>query len=198
MRYDEDSLVARLAALHGCGPAAFAAACAERLTHIYHRAHALTGRGDPAGLDAALSALWMDLESRADVDLAGHLATAESLVPDDEEDDRVDEYTFAAHAAAAVAYAIRSRLSSHPREAAWAARQVYEALDFRIVTRDDIDLNAPGAEDRIAEDPLIQAELARQARDLETLAASGPDLGGATLAAIRGSARRIADEVFDL
>lgn len=93
---------------------------------------------------------------------------AEEQVPY-EDDSWVDECAFAQHAAAAVAYAIRCRLTGDVQEAGWAARQVYEALDLWVTTRDDIDLNAAGAEERIAADPLVQAELTRQRREIETV-----------------------------
>ncbi len=65
---------------------------------------------------------------------------------------------------------IRDLLStSDAQEAGWAARQVYEALDLWVTTRDNIDVDAVGADDRIVAHPLIQAELSRQRREIEEL-----------------------------
>jgi hypothetical protein len=53
--------------------------------------------------------------------------------------------------------------------AAWAARQAYEAYDTYLGGFDD----AYDYEGSIDAHPLVQAELARQARDLDDLAAPG-------------------------
>jgi hypothetical protein len=42
-------------------------------------------------------------------------------------------------------------------------------LDDFVINRNDIDTNVPGLEARVVADPLMQAELARQQRDLEQL-----------------------------
>ncbi|GAC1477129.1 MAG: hypothetical protein NVS1B16_08040 [Pseudarthrobacter sp.] len=97
---------------------------------------------------------------------------AEALVPL-EDDSWMDESALAEHAAGAVAYAIRSWLTGDAQEACWAARQIYEALDFWVTTRDNLDLNAKGAEAWIMTHPLIQEELARQCQDLEELRMAG-------------------------
>lgn len=194
LRYDEPALVERLTRLAPRARAVFAAACAERMLPAYRWVQRRTGRGDPDRLSEALSALWRDLEEGG-VDLKAHLDEAHALVPEEDED-WIDECTYAEHAAAAVAYAIRAQLTEDPQEAAWAARQVYEALDFRVTTRDDIDLNAPGAEQRIVGDPLIQQELTRQQRDLEALSRRA-DEPTAVAALIRQQAEQAAPEVFD-
>ncbi len=51
----------------------------------------------------------------------------------------------------------------------YSAEQAYEALDHFVINRDNVNLNALGAERRIVADPLIQAELARQIRDIDEL-----------------------------
>lgn len=148
--------------------AAFAAACAERLLAAYRWFHERTGQGDPDALEDALEALWTDLIGGRSTDLELQQRVAEGLVPS-EDDSWMPESAFAQHAAAAVAYAIGSRLRDDAEQAAWAARQVYDALDLWIITRDDLDLNVAGVEERIASDPLVQKELARQRRDIEQL-----------------------------
>jgi uncharacterized protein YjaG (DUF416 family) len=171
LRYDEARLVQDLSRLSPEARAAFAATCAERMLPIYRWFHERTGRGDPAALEGALAHLWADLGGGESSGLEIERGVAEGLVPD-EDDSWVDECAFAQHAAASVAYAIRSRLEGDGQEAGWAARQVYEAIDLWVTTRDNVDVNAVGVEDRIVEDPLIQAELARQKRDIEALVAS--------------------------
>jgi hypothetical protein len=49
------------------------------------------------------------------------------------------------------------------------AEQVYNALDQFVINRENIVMWQPGAEERILAHPLIQAELARQRRDIEEL-----------------------------
>lgn len=73
-------------------------------------------------------------------------------------------------AAGAVAYALRCRLTGLSQEAVWAARRAYDAADTVASARyDDAGMNAPGIEDSIAADDLIQQELGRQEDDLRSL-----------------------------
>src|SRR5262249_15111322 len=72
-------------------------------------------------------------------------------------------------AASAVVYALRCWKTGSAQDAAWAARRAYEALDTAVIERSGADMNAPGAEASVLSDPLIQAELARQMRDVEEL-----------------------------
>lgn len=197
LAYNEDRLIEELSKLAPAARALFAAACAERMLPIYRWFHQRTGRGDPDALASALTELWDDLEGNPSLNLQSHQQVAEDLVPY-EDDSWVDECAFAQHTAAAIAYAIRSRLTGEAQEAAWAARQIYEALDFRVTTRDDVDLNVAGVEEQVAADPLIQAELNRQRRDLRTLRGVSSDEVVALGSRIRQTARSEATDVFDL
>lgn len=176
LRYDEPALLGALSNLVPAARSVFAAACAERLIPVYRWFHDRTGRGDPDLLGDALERLWSQLEGSVSVDLKSQIEVAEGLVPF-EDDSWVDECAYAQNTAAAAAYALRSYLSGDAQDAAWSARQVYEALDLWVATRDNVDFNAPGGERFIAEDPLVQAELARQRRCVESLAdVSGDEL----------------------
>lgn len=192
LRYDEALLVANLRTLRETGRAIFAASCAERMLPVYWWFHERTGgRGNPTALESALGALWDSLLGTVEaVTLEEHRNVAEELVPY-EDDSWVEECAFAQHAAATVAYAIRCRLSGNAEEAGWAARQVYEAIDLWVADRDDVDFNAPGAEVRIATDPLIQAELKRQRDDIEEIGGVSDNLveGAPLVVRIRGRAR---------
>ena len=81
-------------------------------------------------------------------------------------------------AAAATAYAFRCRKSGNSHEAPWSARRAFEALDRYVSEIDNIDWSVPDPKlreltlTRILSHPLVQAELARQRRDLEELADS--------------------------
>ncbi len=161
--------------------ALFAAGCAERLFALYEHA----GQGDPERLRAALDAAW-DGD-----DVARWQAVAEELVPA-EDDDWVLATAYAENAATAVAYALRTRATDAPQEAVWAARQVYEAADFAAQRQlEELDLNAPGAEDRLADLPVVQEALAGIAEDLAAALANTPaaELKRASRA---GSARLLA------
>jgi hypothetical protein len=77
-------------------------------------------------------------------------------------------------AAMSALYARECARAGSPREAEWAARQVYDALDFWIAEHDDLDFNDPSAEAAVRADPLVQRELHRQQRDLGDLARVSP------------------------
>jgi hypothetical protein len=121
------------------------------------------------------------------------------LVPS--EDDGWDEETqpYAEDAAAALAYAVRARLSGSAQDASWAARRVYEAIDHYVTATSGLSVNSPEAEVKILSDARIQAELARQTRDLEELAElSKRAAGNEDLREKRGRSEREADNFFDI
>ncbi len=60
------------------------------------------------------------------------------------------------------------------RRRTWAAECAYDACDRIIQNGPGHDPSAPGAEEAALRDPLVQAELSRQRRDLEELL-RGPD-----------------------
>jgi hypothetical protein len=131
--------VERLAAAPSRARARFAAACAERLFGLYE--------DPPERLRAALDAAW------AGEDVVRWQAVAESLVPDDD--------PYGENAAAAVAYALRTWATDDPQEAAWAARQIYDAADYAAQRQlEELDLSAPDAEDQLADRPVVQEALA--------------------------------------
>lgn len=200
LRYDEARLIKALAEISSVARAVFAAACAERMLPVYRWFHGRTGRGEPVALERALADLWVALESgcQSPESLHQHQIAVEELVPN-EDDSWVDECAYAENAAAAVAYAIRAWLTGSPQEAAWAARQAYDALDYRITNRDNVDLNASGVREQIEADPLIQEELARQRRDLEVLGRTPGSSGAFEEAAtqLRERARIDGKAVFD-
>jgi hypothetical protein len=68
-----------------------------------------------------------------------------------------------------VVYALRAKLAGEAQEATWAARVAYEALDNFVINTEHIDTNKSGEEQHVLAHPLVQAELARQQRDLDEL-----------------------------
>lgn len=95
-----------------------------------------------------------------------------------------------------VAYALRARLSGDAQEVAWSARVAYEALDHFVINRENVDTNIPGEEQRVLSHPLVQAEFARQRRDLDELLCTPPHQVKLTINRVRDRARVEAAEFF--
>jgi uncharacterized protein YjaG (DUF416 family) len=177
LRFDEEELTQQLERLPPPFRTAFAAAVAERLLPAYASFAHQTGQGDPTELAAILQRLWLNLEgSQTSAEQDHNIALCMSSVPQESSGTWVPEQAYAEDAAAALAYALRSRKDGQAQEAAWAARRAYEALDHFIVEQEGIDTNEAGAETRVLSHPLVQAELLRQQRDLGELAANQQNL----------------------
>ena len=170
-RYDEDSCFRQLEHLPRALCAVFAAACAERLFPAYVLFEKQSGRGNSKDLSVILERLWSDLQgnSMTSRDMDASIEKCMSLIPREDEGPWIEQQAAAEDAGAALAYALRCRKTGESQEAAWAARCCYETLDHFIVNRDDIDINDAGATEAVTADPLVQAELARQQRDLDDL-----------------------------
>jgi uncharacterized protein YjaG (DUF416 family) len=168
--FNETELVKSIDQLPRLARVVFAAACAERMMPAYERFSAQTHRGDPQNLKQILARLWDDLAgnrmSATEVD--ANINACMQLIPQDD-GPWVLEQAAAEDGAAASTYALRCRRSGLAQEAAWAARCAYDALDEYVINRDNIDINATGAEAQVRSDPLVQAELTRQRRDLDEL-----------------------------
>jgi uncharacterized protein YjaG (DUF416 family) len=171
--YDEAANVRRLAQLPAPLRVAFALLSGMRILPRYRCFHAATGRGDPASLEAIAERLWGDVlgDRMSNDEIKSTADSCLALVPSEE--DGWDEATqpFAEDAAAAVAYAVRSRLTGEPQEGAWAARRAYETVERYVVATTGLSLDDPEDELTVLSHPLVQAELARQQRDLEDLTA---------------------------
>jgi uncharacterized protein YjaG (DUF416 family) len=176
LTFDQPALLARLERLKPPYRVCFAVSCAERLLPAYIQYHDVTGQGNPDVLWAALERLRADLsgDELSSHELRGLIAQCEALVPG-EEDPWNDWSGLAQNAAAAVAYALRSRLTGLAQEAAWAAVQAYEAADLVATSGLNADFNIPGIEDVIEATDVIQQELALQARDLQDLESKDHD-----------------------
>lgn len=169
--YNEELLVAELGRLTALLRAVFAAACAERLMPAYDEFSRQTDRGNPAKLSAILSRLWEDLEGNemSPPQLQQNIDSCMELIPQEDDGPWVPAQAAAEDAAGALAYALRCRQSGDAQEAAWAARRAYEAVDHFVVNREGIDVNEAGSERAVLTDPIVQAELSRQRRDLNEL-----------------------------
>jgi uncharacterized protein YjaG (DUF416 family) len=149
----------------------FAATVAERLLPAYVNFAHKSGRGDPEMLTEILERLWQDIQgAQMDADeLQQNIDLAIELIPREDDTPWMPDQSWADDAVAAVTYALRSRQNGKSQESAWAARRAYEALDHFVVSREDIDPNIVGAEERVLSNPLVQDELMRQQRDLREL-----------------------------
>jgi uncharacterized protein YjaG (DUF416 family) len=174
LRYDEAKLVDRLASATPRARALFAALIAERLFGLYEYFAQRSVQGDPDALREALDAAWQAIDSYVDTSELERLqAQAEGLVPDEDED-WVAESGFGQNAAAAVAYALRTRLTDNPQEAEWAARQAYDVTDYAAQRQlEDADFDAAG-EEALANQPVVQEALAGIDADLDAALADPP------------------------
>jgi hypothetical protein len=147
--------------------AAFAAACAQRILPGYGRFAADRPPRGRETLEGALAALWEDLmgSSMSDEDLRSKKEACEAELPGEEGEGEWGP--LAEDAVAAVVYALECREQGSSESAALSARRAYEAVDY-LVTYDEVGRVVKSDEAALA-DPVVQAELARQARDLEEL-----------------------------
>jgi hypothetical protein len=198
LNFDEKRLVGELEQLSDRFRSIFAAAAAERLLPAYSSFAAREPSDGFIDLLRPLERLWSDLEgnpmSEAEIDEA--IEDCWKLLAAFEERDWSEGQNAADHAATALCYAFRCRKTGSSQEAAWAARTVYEALDDFVVTRDQIDLNQPGAEQLTLSHPLIQTELSRQRRDLDELLVSDRSTLPEVVAGLRERAKVAAMTFF--
>jgi uncharacterized protein YjaG (DUF416 family) len=175
--FDEQQLLSRLTALPSQLRVAFAAACAQRLLPAYERYRVRSNSAGANEVATMLERIWRDLagDPVSPEELQGFVDRAMAIIPREDADEWLPGQAAAEDAAAALAYVVRCRQNGEAQEAVWAARRVYEALDHFVIERDDVDTNLPGAEDRVLTDPLIQAELDRQHRDIDELLLAAAD-----------------------
>ena len=150
---------------------AFAAACAERMTIAYVRFTQQSDRGDPTRFHAILNRLWEDLsgDSMSASELDRNIEASTELIDSAVDGPWIEQQAAGEDGAAALAYALRCRRSHAAQEAAWAARRAYAAIDEYVIDHEGIDTNDPGDRMTLLSHPLIQAELARQDRDVGEL-----------------------------
>lgn len=171
VNYDEASLKARLGRLDRSQKTAFSAACAEYLWPLFLRYTEATGNGDVAALETILDGVWQAALDEEVNSLAEAQQVAEDMVPTDEGVWSF-EMGYGQNAIAAVAYAVRTWLTADPQEAAWAARQVYEAADYASQkTQPDLVLNTPGAEESLLQSPIVQTALLSLSSNLTSVEA---------------------------
>lgn len=170
--FDEKSLIVELGALSKQARIAFAAAAATRQLGNYERLARALGVEHIQRPREIATQLWTDLRSDT-VDRTAWSARLDEvmgLLPE-ESDDWIVSHALADDALSSLAYAIRCLLTPEPREAAWAARRAYEAVDQAAIRVLDVQPGLPNTESAIKSHGFVQRELARQRRDILMLSA---------------------------
>jgi hypothetical protein len=178
IRYSREQLIKNLDQLSRSLRVIFAAACAERLLPAYFTSWALTGNGNPEVLARILARLWEDVAGNpmTETEVKANISTGMNLIPVDYHEPWFVEQASAEDASAAVVFALTCRQNGNSQEAMWSAQRAHSAIDQFVIDREHIDVIPRGARERILAHPLIQAELARQRRDIdELLAAAAAD-----------------------
>ena len=167
--YNEDLLIDKLEKLPTRLRVLYAATCTERLFPAYECYLEKSAKRVEHNLQALLQRLWLDVsgEAMSDSEIENGIDKCMNEIQDINDSDWIDEA--AEGAASSLCYALRCRKNGEAQEAAWATRVLYDTLDHFVINKEDIDINESGAEDRVLAHPLMQAELARQHRDLEEL-----------------------------
>jgi uncharacterized protein YjaG (DUF416 family) len=171
LRYNTEQLIEKLDHLPRSFRVIFAAACAERLLPAYTTFSGLTGKGDPETLVRTLARLWEDVggDLMTESEVQASIDACTALIPYDEDEPWFVEQCSAEDASTAVLYALTCRQNGNSQEAMWSARRAHSAIDQFVINRENIVMWRPGARERVLAHPLIQAELARQQRDIDEL-----------------------------
>jgi hypothetical protein len=117
-----------------------------------------------------------------------------ALIPDQDAPGWTPLTAYAEDALSALAYSLQNLQNEDSQLAVWVAQRAYDSLDFLVTTRDHVDPNDRQAEARALADPLIQAEFARQARDIADITRAANGLSQALLDDLR--ARSIAEQAI--
>lgn len=173
--YDEMLLMLRLEPLDRSAKTAFAAACAQRLVPLSDRYSQQVGdTSREQRLSVIVAAVWQAASGR-DIDATRLTAEAEAMVPDEDDEGWTAGRTYAGNAAAAAAYAVRTWLTNDSQEAAWAARQLFDAADLAYFQANPGgDFTAEAEEKASLESPVVQSVISAIQRDLEAIENARP------------------------
>jgi uncharacterized protein YjaG (DUF416 family) len=171
-RFDQADLTRKLDQLLPSLRTIFAASCAERLLPAYATFSYFAKQGEPETIERSLARLWEDIagDSMTGDELQESIDACTALIPYDNDMSTNTETAYAEDAASAVVYSLTCRQNGNSKEAMWSAQCVCEAVGYFATHRQEVDVK-PGAASRVYTHPLIQAELARQCRDMDELLA---------------------------
>jgi uncharacterized protein YjaG (DUF416 family) len=198
LRFEDQLLKHELEQLPPRSRVAFAASCAQRLASVYHDFVAISDQADRTNLFGdALNYIWTHILITPEKAATGRiLADVMALIPDEDAPGWTPLTPFAEDALSAVAYCLRCLQSGDAQEAVWAAQRLFDALDTFLTNRDDIAPSEPESELRILRDPVTQAELERQARDIADLRSAGDSLSQELLDRLRQ--RSVAEQALTM
>lgn len=170
LEYDEMLLMLHLEPLGRLAKTAFAVACAERMLPLSDRyARRVGDSRREQRLAAIVLAAWQ-AASGSDVDATGLEAEAEAMVPDEDDDGWTACRSYAGNAAAAACYALRTWLTDDPQQAAWAARQMFDAADLAYFQANPSGGISTEAEEKASlESTVVQSAISAIQRDLEAV-----------------------------
>jgi hypothetical protein len=169
-KFDEASLVKRIAGLPSLSMGLFSLCCATRQVKAYEH---FAERFVPEYMGTAstiVNRLWNAASNKSfeQINLDSALNEAMDLLPD-EQDQWAPFHVYADHAIASLVYAIRCLRDSNPQEAAWSARRALDSADQGAIRDLDIQTGTSEFEAMILAHPFVQRELERQERDLDLL-----------------------------
>ena len=169
--YNEEQLINELARVPEKLRVVYAATCAERFFPAYERYLKQSGKKYEVNLKDHMERLWLDLcgNTMSDSEIDDAIDECMTVIQEINDSKWSSGSEAADCAATSLCYAFRCRKTGDPQEAAWAVRRVYDGLDNLIINQENIDTNQPGGESKVLAHPLMQAELARQRRDLHEL-----------------------------
>lgn len=171
MTFDLDGLILELENFPNPYRIAFTASCCERLLPNYQAFVVMEQWGDFSLLRKALNEVWKVLEGEnlSSDYLLDLSRQCENVAPDTEDFSSV--FTSAAlDAASGVALALQCCIDGGASKAAEVGSLARDTIDMYIQVRDCLDYSDPAFEEKIQNDPLMLAELGKQAADLKALA----------------------------
>ncbi len=171
-------LKVRIAALPAWQQAAFAASCAERLYPAYAAFRSVSGTDDDGLIRRALDLAWEGAATggMSDEDPSALFERCVALIPDDEADFTIPGH--AEHAISSAAYALQAAAGLSGDAAGWAATVGTDALDSFLINSGAVPWTATTRveraklDQRVWQQDLVQAEVARREADLSRLASS--------------------------
>ena len=147
-------------------------------------------------LDLALDDAWGN-PTKHGAELQRQLDECMALIPqEDTVKPWTEEANHAQDAGMSVAYVLRARIGGESQEAAWSARHAWESLYQFVIDREGLDINKPSDMGHVLSHPLVQAELARQRRDLDELLSVSGEILQPVITRLRDRANAESERFF--
>lgn len=172
MTFDDHALMRALMQLSPIAQLVFAISCAERMLPNYLVFYEKHDWGDPNSLKAGLDLAW-DYLQRGDVDMVRveqSRKRVESAEPETEDFNSI-YVSPALDAAGAVGLILELVEQGSVEKCVEVATLARDTVDMYVQELEDLDPSDSGLEDEIRQHPLMQQELAQQARALESVRA---------------------------